>query len=878
MKSVLMVAEKPSLAASLAGILSNGRCAAKRGTGNGCSTHEWTGNFRNEGSVHFRMTSVCGHVMSLDFISKYNSWDKVDPVELFGCPTEKKETNPKQHMRTFLAHEARGCDYLVLWLDCDKEGENICFEVMDAVQHVIHNVYSKQVTYRAHFSAITDKDIKGAMETLGHPNENEAKSVDARQELDLRIGCAFTRFQTKFFQDRYGDLDSSLISYGPCQTPTLGFCVKRHDDIQTFKPESFWHLQLLAGQPEFTLDWARGRVFKKDIAIMLLNRVKEHKEATVESVGSKEAFKSKPQALNTVELMRICSSGLGIGPFQAMQIAERLYTQGYISYPRTETNQYPTNFDLPAVLHVLKPSGDFGEEARTILGDMQTPRKGKDAGDHPPITPMKLGNRSDFDRDTWRVYEFICRHFMGTVSRDLKYRVTTAKLRVGLETFSCTANVLIDAGFTKVMTWQAFGRDEPMPPFVQGTQVAINDVRLTESQTGPPDYLTESELITLMEQHGIGTDASIPVHINNICQRNYVHIENGRKLIPTTLGIVLVHGYQKIDPELVLPTMRTEVERMLTLIAQGSADFQDVLRHAIQIFKLKFMYFVKNIANMDALFEVSFSPLAESGKAHSRCGKCRRYMKYIQTKPARLHCSHCDETYALPIGNVKVYREFKCPLDDFDLLAFSTGVKGRSYPFCPYCYNHPPFSDMPHLGGCNTCTHATCPHSLNTLGISGCVECPTGVLVLDCTLAPTWKLGCNRCDVIINCFKGATKITVEEAKCQECGAQQVNVVYKSDKSKFKDGSEEKSGCIFCSTDFSHLVEKHRAVASRPVRSGGGSRGGKVGRGGGGVGGPPGAAGGAVTAGGGPGPGGGGRGGRGGRQPKDKMAQLAAYFV
>lgn len=150
---------------------------------------------------------------------------------------------------------------------------------MNSVSRIIRNVFSDSVTYRAHFSAITEKDVKHAMANLGHPNENEAKSVDARQELDLRIGCAFTRFQTKFFQGRYGDLDSSLISYGPCQTPTLGFCVKRHDDIQTFKPESFWYLQMYAGNPEVALEWARGRVFKKEIAMMFLNKVKESKEA-----------------------------------------------------------------------------------------------------------------------------------------------------------------------------------------------------------------------------------------------------------------------------------------------------------------------------------------------------------------------------------------------------------------------------------------------------------------------------------------------------------------------------------------------------------------------------------------------------------------------
>lgn len=199
-----------------------------------------------------------------------------------------------------------------------------------------------------------------------------------------------------------------------------------------------------------------------------------------------------------------------------------------------------------AVLHILKPSSEFGAEAQAILSDFNPPKKGKDAGDHPPITPMKLASRSDFDKDTWRVYDFICRHFLGTISRDLKYRTTTVKMSIGMEYFSCTANVLIDPGFTKVMTWQAFGRDDTIPSFTEGERVQINDVRLAEGQTCQPDYLTEAELITLMEQHGIGTDASIPVHINNICQRNYVTIESGRKLVPTTLGIVLVHGYQKV--------------------------------------------------------------------------------------------------------------------------------------------------------------------------------------------------------------------------------------------------------------------------------------------------------------------------------------------
>ncbi|XP_076846010.1 DNA topoisomerase 3-beta-1 isoform X3 [Brachyhypopomus gauderio] len=766
-------------------------------------------------------------------------------------------------MVKFLQVEARGCDCVVLWLDCDKEGENICFEVLDAVQPVMNMPQgAERSVYRAKFSSITDKDICSAMEHLGEPNRNEALSVDARQELDLRIGCAFTRFQTKYFQGKYGNLDSSLISFGPCQTPTLGFCVERHDKIQSFKPEMFWVVQakvFRGKETPLTLDWDRVRVFDREIGQMFVNMAKTAREAQVEAVSKKEKAKQRPLALNTVEMLRVASSALGMGPQHTMQIAERLYTQGYISYPRTETTHYPENFDLKATLRQQANNPYWAETVKVLLSEgLNRPRKGADAGDHPPITPMRSASESELGSDGWRLYEYITRHFIATVSHDCKFLQTTISFRISTEGFCCTGKTLISPGFTEVMPWQGVPLEEALPTCETGDTFTVEEVKLLEKQTSPPDYLTEAELITLMEKHGIGTDASIPVHINNICQRNYVTVESGRRLQPTNLGVVLVHGYYKIDVELVLPTIRSAVEKQLNLIALGKVNFNQVLQHTLDIFRRKFHYFVDSIASMDELMEVSFSPIAASGKPHSRCGKCHRFMKYIQAKPSRLHCSHCDETYSLPQnGAIKLYKELRCPLDEFELVLWTSGPRGKSYPLCPYCYSNPPFRDMKKGLGCNECTHPSCPHSLHSLGIGQCVECEAGVLVFDPSSGPKWRMACNRCNVVVHFFEHAHKVQVTQDSCESCDASLVMVDFHKAHSPLLDGETQHTGCVFCDAVFQDLVELKHATMRHPMHThrGGGARRGR----GRGRGRRP--------------------GGRGNpKKPKDKMAVLAAYFV
>jgi len=887
---VLLVAEKPSVAQAIANALAGDAPVVKHDDGP-VPTFQFDGAFKGF-SCMYLVTSVTGHLYSVDFVEGYENWQAVDPASLFCAKTRKVGGFG---IPAHLAACAARSHIVVLWLDCDREGENICFEVLHNVAPALRALppgaleKGLETVYRAQFSSLTPQDIRAAMNnSLTRPNKAKALAVDARQELDLKLGASFTRFQCLYFQGKYSNLNSRLLSYGPCLTPTLAFCVERADEISSFVPEPYWLVAVAIANPapreeqlrfqeqvnsrlkkqtrrsrlstedgvgdpdedadqfEFdegigygdeseaetelqsrraaasarddestdddtiTLAWTRGRIFVHDIAAALYQEVRRANHLVVSNIVKEAQRKVRPIPLNTVELLKVCSRQLGISPKETMRHAESLYLDGYISYPRVESTAYPKHFPIIPTLRQLSNHPLYGDCVRQLLGaaeaddeDLNTEaakqrsiwlthaRAGVDVGDHPPITPTRSATPAElggWGTGRWRVYDYVTRHFIATVSPDCEYATVhvsfepyfkdrerqseDSSVTAGLQNaavFTWSGVTVQAPGFTEIMPWRRPKESLDLSQFVaKGELVVVRNWELRSGETEPPSLLSESDLVSLMEQHGIGTDASIPMHIANVVERNYVQLKTGRGrlLQPTELGSALIHGYKRIDPELCLPTMRAQVEKTLSMIADGKADYLEASRHLLRIFRAKYLYFIYSIAQMDMLFEARFSVFDRSapGKVLSKCGKCKTYMMYFESRPARLYCATCDEKYLVPTNcEIKQYEQRTCPYDGFEVLMMKTkGLNGALYPFCPMCWNYPPVKHVTSEMTCSQCRHPTCPSSQVMNAVALCPhhnECE-GILVFQPLSRPNYKIICCNCNYMILVATGAYQVSL----------------------------------------------------------------------------------------------------------------------
>ncbi|ESO84774.1 hypothetical protein LOTGIDRAFT_236127 [Lottia gigantea] len=585
MVRVLNVAEKNDAAKCIAEVMSRGTARKREGYSKFNKLYEFEYNVFNQ-NCNMTMTSVSGHLLGLDFVGQYRKWYSCNPVQLFETPVTKICPDNFIDIKRTLEREVKGCKYLVIWTDCDREGENIGFEIIQVCREAKPSIQ----VYRARFSEITPQAINRAIQNLVPPDQNVSDAVDVRTELDLRIGAAFTRFQTLRLQKVFPEvLSDQLISYGSCQFPTLGFVVERYKQVEAFIPEPFWKIKVthFLDDVKAEFNWKRNRLFNYQACQVLYEQCTELPVATVTDVRSKSKNKWRPQALDTVELEKLASRKLRINAKETMKIAEKLYTNGFISYPRTETNIFPKELNLTTLVEDQTRDPNWGEFARGILQNGPHPRNGnKTDNAHPPIHPIKY--TATLQGNEQKLYEFIVRHFLACVSQDAQGFETTVDIDITEEQFTASGLMIIGKNYLEVYPYERWNAKE-IPVYNVGDKFEPSSIEMVSGETSAPPLLSEADLISLMDKHGIGTDATHAEHIETIKNRSYVGLRPDGRFVPGHLGMGLVEGYDSMGYEMSKPNLRANLENDLKLICEGKKNKDLALQEQISKYREVFI-------------------------------------------------------------------------------------------------------------------------------------------------------------------------------------------------------------------------------------------------------------------------------------------------
>ncbi|KAF7727733.1 DNA topoisomerase [Apophysomyces ossiformis] len=611
---VLCVAEKPSAAKKIAGILSQSSFQTNNTSDTYIKNYIFNYTF-NQRSAQVTMTSLRGHAMQLDFdqtISK--NWRACDPEDLFEAPVYRTVSEDAQAIANNLRQQARTAEILFIWTDCDREGEAIGAEVVEICQTVNRRLQ----VWRARFSAMQPEAIHRAAREPTTMDERQVDAVFARSELDLRIGAAFTRFQTLKLRPFFHE-DRKVVSYGSCQFPTLGFVVDRYISIKNFVPEPFWKIDMSYTQPTTQnkdreepittkFHWKRGQMFDRWSCFVLYEMCYQNPMATVTRVRKKETKKWKPLPLTTVEMQKVCCRALRMTGEQIMKVAEELYTSGLISYPRTETDQFDKGFQFRPLIQMQSNDPRWGQYAQLLLdGEFENPRNGRNNDKaHPPIHPT--GYDATLQGNHRSLYEFIVRRFLGCCWKNAIGYETSVDVKIAEEEFDAKGLVIVKRNYLEVYTYDKW-EGKFLPEFRENDEFMPTVLEMNSSVTQAPSPLTEYDLITLMEKNGIGTDATIAEHIQKILDRRYA-FKRGQHFHPCTLGIALVLGYDEIgfDSSLSKPFLRQEMEADLKRICEGKKDKSDVLRQSVQRYRQMFIKSVEGFPKMVTSMEQYYRP------------------------------------------------------------------------------------------------------------------------------------------------------------------------------------------------------------------------------------------------------------------------------
>ena len=574
-----------------------------------------------------------------------------------------------------------GCDY-------DLEGSLIGYMIL---KYACEGAESK--AKRMKFSTLTRNDLCSAYSNLA-PNLdfNLAYAGMCRHEVDWLYGINLSRALTTS-ANKYGG-GYVTLSTGRVQGPTLRSLVEREKEIQKFVPQPYWTIdaKVKIDDKEVSAEYQSQKLQNMELAKHVVDDCLG-KTGVVTDLKTTEIQLAPPHPFDLSTLQSEAYRVFGISPRESLSIAERLYLDALISYPRTSSQRLPPSIGYLEIFNGLAKSTLYNEKCRRLLSSPTLrPFEGEKTDPaHPAVYPTGTVPGRTLDKRVQRIFDLIIKRFMATFAQAATRRSERATITLQNHTFYIRGSRISKAGWIDFYTPYAKFEETELPPIHVGKEVLFQKVTANERFTQPPPRYNSSSLLRLMEEQEIGTKATRAEIVDTLYKRGYIREE---RMIASTLAFDVIELMLRYCPRIVDVGFTKELEGKMRKIDVGEIRREDVvqeasetLKPAIEELKTNELEIAKVLGRSTRLAALSERTLT------SPCPICgsKLYIQKSRTTGKRfITCSRtqlpeCKFTLPLPQLGKLILLNKNCPKCGFQMVR--TWSRGRR-PFisCSRCY------------------------------------------------------------------------------------------------------------------------------------------------------------------------------------------------
>ena len=484
----------------------------------------------------------------------------------------------------------KNAEELILATDEDREGESIGW-------HLTQLLKPKVPVKRMVFSEITPSAIQAAIDSPRELDDSLVSAQEVRRVLDRLYGYTLSPLLWK----KVG----RGLSAGRVQSVAVRLLVRREMERWEFRSGTYWDLsaQLRAGEGgAFTAELASvdgrrvasgrdfdentGRLKAESDAVLLdearateLRQRLAEVDWKVDRIEERRQVRKPQPPFITSTLQQEASRKLNMTARQTMQLAQRLYEDGHITYMRTDS-VHLSNEAIEAARDQVKKS--FGEEYLSPEPRQFTTRTKGAQEAHEAIRPagssVRTGKELGLNGHELALYELIRRRTLATQMADARLRFQTVAVAAADCEFRVTGRYVEFPGFFRVYVEgvddeQGGGDDEEaaLPALEEGQGLKVDGIEALSHETKPPARYTEATLIRTLESEGIGRPSTFASIIGTIQDRGYVR-KSGNQLVPTFTALVVTRLLEGYFPELIDLGFTANMEQMLDDVAAGEED------------------------------------------------------------------------------------------------------------------------------------------------------------------------------------------------------------------------------------------------------------------------------------------------------------------